>query len=222
MDDIANALEPLERSGWCWIQDQGRSLLEVGESLGAPTSSRGRPLVQSLAARSRDLAPSNSMSGLFGRAAFPLHTDAAHWHVPPRYVLLRHAAGTKAVPTFLVDTRNFLTGDLRQRCRLAVWRASRIRSQFLCSVLFTAHGIEGFRWDPCCLFPHGTRAIALHTELLDAMRDAACRFGETASWHVPEAILAIDNWRVIHGRPEVPSSVGHRELERVLVAQKGF
>lgn len=31
----------------------------------------------------------NTYSGLFGLEEFPLHTDLAHWHSPPRYILLR-------------------------------------------------------------------------------------------------------------------------------------
>jgi L-asparagine oxygenase len=48
-------------------------------------------------------APANTYSGNYGLGPFPVHTDLAHWYVPPRYFLLRCVVGSDDVPTVLVD-----------------------------------------------------------------------------------------------------------------------
>ena len=47
-------------------------------------------------------ASPNSYSGIYGTGAFPMHTDMAHWHLPPRYLLLRCVRGHEDVKTLLV------------------------------------------------------------------------------------------------------------------------
>ena len=48
-------------------------------------------------------SPPNTYSGNYGLGEFPLHTDLAHWFLPPRYFLLRCVVGFGSVPTLLVD-----------------------------------------------------------------------------------------------------------------------
>src|ERR1035437_5471538 len=45
----------------------------------------------------------NTYSGNFGTGEFPLHTDLAHWVIPPRYIALRCISGTASVGTMLLD-----------------------------------------------------------------------------------------------------------------------
>jgi Taurine catabolism dioxygenase TauD, TfdA family. len=40
----------------------------------------------------------NQYSGNYGLAEFPLHSDLAHWAVPPRYFMLRCVAGAVEGP----------------------------------------------------------------------------------------------------------------------------
>jgi L-asparagine oxygenase len=49
--------------------------------------------VQTLVPRETNEAGLNQYSGNFGLAEFPLHSDLAHWALPPRYFMLRCIVG---------------------------------------------------------------------------------------------------------------------------------
>src|SRR5262245_33113520 len=51
------------------------------------------PIVQSLEPRREADAGNNKYSKSFGVKEFPLHTDLAHWALPPRYMILRCRIG---------------------------------------------------------------------------------------------------------------------------------
>src|SRR4051812_36953265 len=59
--------------------------------------------VQRFTPKLASVAPPNIYSGTFGLGAFPLHTDLAHWHVPPRYFALRCVRGSPHVKTTMFD-----------------------------------------------------------------------------------------------------------------------
>jgi hypothetical protein len=63
--------------------------LEVADQLGIIDKVEGLATVQTLIPRKVSSSPPNTYSGNFGHAEFPLHTDLAHWALPPRYLLLR-------------------------------------------------------------------------------------------------------------------------------------
>jgi hypothetical protein len=87
----------LERDGYVVEEKFCSDLptLEVAQSLGRIVNIPdllpcGRiPTVQSIRPREKSQVGDNQYSGHYGLNAFPLHTDLAHWILPPRYFLLR-------------------------------------------------------------------------------------------------------------------------------------
>src|SRR5438105_6148313 len=81
------------------------STLEFAQMLGAvvdlETLLPGSKIttVQALRPRHIQEATRNRYSGHYGFGEFPLHTDIAHWGIPPRYLLLRCIMGTTDVLT---------------------------------------------------------------------------------------------------------------------------
>ena len=69
----------------------------------------GMAAVQTLTSRRKEQAPPNTYSGNFGIHEFPLHTDLAHWFIPPRYFALRCVVGSKYISTTLVDFNDLLS-----------------------------------------------------------------------------------------------------------------
>ncbi len=187
------------------------SVLDVDPSIRIPT-------VQSLNPRSISEATRNQYSGNYGLDLFPLHTDLAHWAIPPRYILLRCLVGTEDVFTNLLPA-SYIVGIVGSTTlQRAVLRTRRHR--FACSGLVRAmsrhHNEEIFRWDPIFLQPLNGRAEALKRVMLDPeWNDATIKI----LLRDPGDILLIDNWRMLHGRSQVPSRSANRHIERVYLSE---
>src|SRR5688500_1379294 len=97
-------LAPLRSLGFVRLStSSSQSTADVAHHLGEIVHLEGISEIQTLAPCNKDEAGTNRYSGLYGVEEFPLHTDMAHWHVPPRYFLLRCVQPTDNVPTYLVD-----------------------------------------------------------------------------------------------------------------------
>jgi hypothetical protein len=78
------------------------------------------------------------------------------------------------------------------------------------------HNEEIFRWDPIFLQPLNGRAEALKRVMLDPeWNDATIKI----LLRDPGDILLIDNWRMLHGRSQVPSRSANRHIERVYLSE---
>ena len=67
--------------------------LPAFSELGKVVKLPGVAEVQVLTPRHEATTSPNTYSGNFGIHAFPLHTDLAHWFLPPRYLALRCVVG---------------------------------------------------------------------------------------------------------------------------------
>src|ERR1700756_5529428 len=68
---------------------------KIGRDIGAVVWKQPEPLhVSPIGSK-----PLNTYGGNYGLGDLPLHTDLAHWHRPPRYVLLRAIRGSTLVST---------------------------------------------------------------------------------------------------------------------------
>ena len=94
--------------------------LEIAAEVGVVDEVQGLSAVQSLIPRDKSESSPNTYSGNFGLSEFPLHTDLAHWALPPRYVLLRCLHGQATVSTRLLDGRSIIRslGAVRLRSAL--------------------------------------------------------------------------------------------------------
>lgn len=195
-------------------------MISLASLLGEPAASPGRTLVQPLSARPQEESPEKSMSGRFGLDEFPLHTDGAHWHRPPRFVLLRSANGRSSTSTILVDSQSFLTAELRRDWGCATWKVTGIARPFACSMMFEIGSVLAMRWDPCCLSPYGRRAQRLASVIDETLACARGKNGVSVEWMNSREVLVIDNWRLLHSRPALASRGERRELRRVLVTER--
>ena len=185
---------------------------EVARIIGKPLTPWEGGLIQDLVPL--QVAPPNTYSGIYGLGRFPFHTDLAHWHLPPRYLLLRCIVGYAAVPTLLLDGRTLLADlspDLLTRALVKPRRpmSGAIRLFRICEA--TDNGYR-LRWDEVFLKPASRigaaayQAIGTHVQDREATTAILARTGDT---------LLIDNWRMLHARSPIPSCCAGRRIQRV-------
>jgi L-asparagine oxygenase len=205
------------------LQDTGFALLEgyrpgssaadvvdlIGEVETLGTSGPVHLLRPALA----DTAPPNTYSGNYGLDAFPLHTDMAHWQVPPRFIMLRCLEGSAGIPTILADGlpiikqigESALVRSLVKARRPVQGKRSLLR---LCERDHQGHLL---RWDEKYILPASPAGERGMSQLRGALATARrlevhlCRSGDT---------LVLDNWRMLHGRGNVPPDVLNRRIAR--------
>lgn len=162
--------------------------------------------------------PKNRYSGNFGLDRFPLHTDLAHWAVPPRYALLRCVSGTDSVGTHLLKWEEILSAIPLETIARAVLRSRKRRDGF--SGLVRAFSRKGsldlFRWDSLFLTPVNSAA----NELADLLRDPAWEAkARTIVLASPNDSILIDNWQTLHGRGAVELHQMHRHVQRAYMME---
>lgn len=195
--------------------DPHRSTAEVTASFGEALRLSDFDAVQVLTLREQGDSTPNTYSGNYGKREFPLHSDLAHWVLPPRYLLLRCVTGVAGVMTRLLDSRDLisaigalpLTRTLVQPRRPLAGRRSLLR-------LLDSRDGRGrfFRWDSLFVEPatptseETFEAVAQYLRTATAAEYSLIACGDT---------LLIDNWRMIHGRSAATASESTRRVERV-------
>lgn len=167
------------------------------------------PLVQSL--KPDAVVDPSRYSGVFGFGEFPLHTDLAHWRLPPRYFVLRCVVSGTGVATLLLSTQEIVDRigvSLLQRALFSTRRNDH-GTPFLRRALETQMSAALLRWDPVFLLARNDSARTMSAQM--ASGNWATRWIELAQGDV----LVIDNWRMLHGRTAVPESARSRCVERV-------
>jgi hypothetical protein len=192
----------------------GTPTLTALSNLGSVVRLAGLDSVQELRPRRVDDAPPNIYSGNFGYAPFPLHTDLAHWLVPPPYFALRCIEGTPAVTTRLVGGLSLIGrfGDLHLRRTLLRPRRPVQRVQGLLRLLERdGAAAPRLRWDTLFLTPASLQShqmcsdVQEYLDLASSIDFSLCQPGDT---------LIVDNWRMLHGRSAVPETSSGRILHR--------
>jgi len=179
---------------------------------------RGIPLVQVLTSKPREASSPNLYSGNFGWDMFPLHTDLAHWFVPPRYFMLRCVQGDPRALTALVPWSQALNEISETDIALARFRPRKsVRGRI--HLLPFQHELGGtvlHRWDSVFLVPDNDAARRVARVLTgrqeEGTRHALEKAGDT---------LIVDNWRVLHGRSAVAAD-SRRMIERVYIREINF
>lgn len=216
----ANFYNALANNGWAVLQGPSPmpNLVQIAFAIGEPVRSLGDLDLEVLKPRATKDARPNSTSGIHGLNAFPPHTDMAHWPVPPRFLAMRTRKAMTGIPTQLLDREAIaLDAQTNALLRRSVWRMARVRQPYLCSVYFDYHGQSAIRWDACTMMPQGQIATDVQPRLLELIDDAFRNERAEHEWTSVDEVLVIDNWRVLHARPEIPEGATGRELERVLI-----
>lgn len=197
----------LDRAGFALLRDFAPELESAVafRLLGEVDSLEGFASVQYLTPKIEEGSTPNTYSGNFGIADFPLHTDLAHWAVPPRYLALRCVIGSKGVTTRVLDGKLIENSIGRHRLlRTLVQPRRRLAGgKHLLRLLdmVPAEGTERMRWDPLFLRP----ANDVAAEVLNEVRNALMVIvPEEVNLYAPGDTLLIDNYRMLHGRSPVP------------------
>ena len=188
--------------------------LPAFSELGKVVKLPGVAEVQVLTPRHEATTSPNTYSGNFGIHAFPLHTDLAHWFLPPRYLALRCVVGVQQVATRLVDSKDLVAtvGNANLRRALVRPRRPMKRNRPLLRLLrYHEDGPTLFRWDSLFIVP-GTKASAAICETV-AEYLVATKPEEVVLGHCGDTLI-IDNWRMLHGRSPVSRADERRQIER--------
>lgn len=210
--------DSITRNGYAFVHEysSGTDTYSIASSLGYPMVSWKGRLVQKLVPRATSTP--NTYSGLFGYNRFPLHTDLAHWRLPPRYILLRCLRGYTDVPTLLLDgwalaeriTLNILARAIFKPRRPKDGAIILLR---LCETIDDGHRL---RWDPVFLKPASkighiaNEKIRNYLTLSQPLSISLASQGDT---------LLIDNWRMLHARSPIPAHKNDRIIERIYLEE---
>jgi len=176
------------------------------------------PIVQSLRPREAGTVADNQYSGVHGIGTFPLHTDLAHWAIPPRYFVLRCINPAEEVCTLVLPWEKVrpALGSIDMAKAVFFGRKKRPGYSGLVRAMCRHEGQTIQRWDSMFLKPLNQPAKDLDALLRDerwthsAERIPLRRAGD---------MILIDNWRVLHGRDSVPADSRGRLLERVYLSE---
>lgn len=173
----------------------------IGELVASP--------VERMTATPLGVKPLNTYGGNFGCSELPLHSDLAHWHCPPRYLLLRCVIGFPSVSTRLLhchDLERLIPATLMRRALFSPRR--RLDGRMYLLRMLSRNVL---RWDSLFLSP---KNLPGH-EVVDRM---ASELHRLPMQHIflsePGHTLLLDNWRVLHGRSAVPFAAMDRSIDR--------
>lgn len=217
MASATSIIESLSLNGYTLIRgfEPDWPSLEAFARIGVVDSVEGLNTIQTLIPKDQTDAPPNTYSGNFGSAEFPLHTDLAHWAVPPRYLALRCIRGASNVATRLLDGQVLLREfgiEMLQMALVQPRRPVKNKKQLL-RLLDRSEGVDHFRirWDSLYLTPA--------TKLASEVFARICAFLAIVEPH--EVVLRdrgdtliIDNWRWLHGRASTNADSQTRHIDR--------
>lgn len=173
-----------------------------------------RPM-ESLTANPIDAKPINTYAGNFGLGQLPLHTDLAHWHIPPHYLMLRCIVADPSVSTMVVHHRRALAIVPDAIIDRALFRPRRrLDGQMF---LLRLRDKEIFRWDQLFLKPDNMEARQICDSLVNQLTHKEI---QTISLDAPGRTILIDNWAALHGRGAASSLGSNRVIERAYFSNR--
>lgn len=193
----------------CLSSSPALSTAQVAHSFADVLHLSGISEVQVLTPQSPNGLEKNRYSGLYGTEAFPLHTDMAHWHIPPRYFLLRCIEPAEDVHTQITHCRDVIGPEADLTLRRALFRPRRRQDGRLNCLRLREE--ECYRWDPMFIQPVNALAEDLKLRIMTRVSSVGRHM---VSLSTPGDCILIDNWKVLHGRSAVPPTAMHRKLER--------
>ncbi len=190
------------------------SMIQAASEMGVVDLVEGLAAVQTLVPIETSQAPPNTYSGNFGMRDFPMHTDLAHWAIPPRFLVLRCVTGSAAVATRVLDGQVLIDKFGLTNLRRALVQSRRpIQNRKQLFPLLERHSEDtGYRlrWDSLYLRPASEAASTIFKKISVFLSTA-----QAEAFHLlePGDTLVVDNWRCLHGRAMV-SGLCTRKIER--------
>jgi L-asparagine oxygenase len=212
----------IDRDGFAFFPQHVAELptVEAVSMLGTVLTLEGFSSVQALRPRALSNAPPNTYSGNFGTEEFPLHSDLAHWAVPPRYIVLRCISGVQGVSTRIFDGRYLIDAIGRNKLRRALVQPRRPfrNGKQLLRLLDQRDSSDSpiLRWDSLFLHPAMLESALVHAAVREYVAEIVA---DEITLLSPGDTLIIDNWRMLHGRSRAPEFAIGRHLERVYMGE---
>jgi L-asparagine oxygenase len=207
-------------NGYAFIPSHQPELptVEAVSLLGTPLTLIGFSTVQELRPHEASEAAPNTYSGNFGVGQFPMHTDLAHWAVPPRYLVLRCIQGATEVATGVIDGNALIEkfGSTLLRRTLVQPRRPLANGKQLLRLMdrFDHCGEPVLRWDSIYLRPATAES---ETAFMLVSKQIASMVRVDLVLLAPGDTLVVDNWRMIHSRTPIPVTGANRHIDRVYV-----
>lgn len=209
----------LRDCGWATTKAVGHDMRALHRRMHAignrlrPSPSSNQRSIQALSPRPSSSAKRQSLSGRYGLDNFPLHFDTSHWAIPCRFVVLACAnPGTYSAPTAVLDISTVVMSSTdRALAHSSLFLVRNGRRSFYSTVLSSTRAFG--RMDPGCMIPlnsHSRRVMSL----FEYQRNLG--LVSTVTWQSGD-VLAIDNWRCLHGRIGSLRAVDGRLLLRMLI-----
>ncbi len=173
-----------------------------------PHHKKAHPTV--LRPHTRASAPSGTMSSYVGLDTQPPHTDCAYIERPPRLVMLHCLErGAEECPTYVWSLRwEELCREAPSALRRVFAFGPRRGRMFYAPVLERIGTDTRLRFDPLCMQADDVGLIEAAYECLKLYA-----FELAVNWQAGD-YLVIDNWRCLHHRGRVSSTVSGRALLR--------
>lgn len=188
--------------------------LQLGHCLGV----RLHANFEQLTTNSTTAKPQNTYAGNYGFSELPLHTDLAHWYVPPRYILLRCVVGDPEVSTLLLHHREVVAQFSEAIVRRALFRPRRRLEGKLFLMRLRDNGI--FRWDQLFLTPDNHEARQVRNLMISP--HSSFKIMEEVTLAEPGRTILIDNWNTLHGRSLVKTIPSQRRIQRIYFHEEGY
>lgn len=160
-------------------------------------------------------AKENTLSSRYGTAAFPFHTDTAHWAHPAQYLVLFCVnPGEGQRPTLIQDSRNWPLGpaEYELACK-ALWRTGHLQPKLCTLAEPTSSSTMAVRYDRDCMRPMTAEARRLEG-LLDVW--ISCASTVEITWE-PQSLLVLNNRRMVHARGISKRTDTNRLHKRILI-----
>lgn len=206
--------------GFAYLPSFNRSLttIQIAMELGEPIEIPGIPVVQKIIPREKENAPKNIYSGTYGLREFPLHSDLAHWHIPPHYLILRCIVPSSNVFTCLMDFPECLAQVPESTIQRALFlpRRNILGKKHILRIRQEIGERSLLRWDELFLAPANQEGDEMHKYMTSPMSKRSTL--ELQLLH-PADTLIIDNWRMLHGRSSVPTIGLKRIVERTYLEE---
>jgi len=187
-----------------------RDLLALAATLGTPTRTRTRSVVDELVPVHQAEARPRSLSQTTGIGTQPWHMDMAHRPVPARYLvlgMLECSDGTAA--TELLDAEQLLPNGLVEAASTEPFLVRTGAKSFYATI--KSKGQPFLRFDPGCMQGATERARAL----MSVLGEQSVPPTHVHLWS-RGSVLVLDNWKILHRRTDA-SDDPSRVLFRVCV-----
>lgn len=209
--------DKIDKFGWAFIDAlyPKDSLDDISHILGETWTGLANHVPHSISPIESKCATPNTYSGNYGLLEYPMHTDLAHWRIPPRYLILRCIIGFPAVKTLLVDGVSIIEECGKSTLSKALVEPRRpldgkipllrlYRQYNACTGLF--------RWDSLFIQPKGRKGEIAFERVTEFIADTSPTIVNLKS---RGDTLILDNWRILHGRTAVPKHCKYRTVERL-------